>query len=97
MVLPQFKLGLAMPPEKKVGGLTRELGDAGFSDVRGRRRRSQPQPGGRQEGAAQPGGRSQKRRARREAALDSVERAGELAEPSSRAGRWRLQQREQVE
>ena len=49
------------------------------------------------EGAAQPGGRSQKRRARREAALDSVERAGELAEPSSRAGRWRLQQREQVE
>ena len=40
---------------------------------------------------------SQKRRARREAALDRVERAGELAEPLSRAGRWRLQQREQVE
>ena len=40
---------------------------------------------------------SQKRRARREAALDRVERAGELAEPLSRAGRWRLQQREQVD
>ena len=49
------------------------------------------------EGAAQPAGRTQKRRARREAALDRLERAGELVEPLSRAGRWRLQQREQVE
>ena len=24
IILPQFKLGLAMPPEKKVGGLSRE-------------------------------------------------------------------------
>ena len=49
------------------------------------------------EGAAQPAGRTQKRRARHEAALDRLERAGELVEPLSRAGRWRLQQREQVE
>ena len=40
--------------------------------------------------------RTQKRSARREAALDRVERAGELVRPSSRAGLWRQQQREQV-
>ena len=80
-----------MPPEKKVGGLSRERAVTLFGwGGAGAASRSP-------EGAAQPGGRSQKRRARREAALDSVERAGELAEPSSRAGRWRLQQREQVE
>ena len=48
------------------------------------------------EGAAQPADRTQKRRARREAALDRLERAGELVEPASRAGRWRMQQREQA-
>ena len=41
--------------------------------------------------------RTQKRRARREAALDRVERAGELDEPVSRGGRWRVQQRERLE
>ena len=30
-ILPQFKLGLAMPPEKKVDGLSRErVRDTGF-------------------------------------------------------------------
>ena len=83
-----------MPPEKKVGGLTRErVGDASFRMCVGGAGAASRSP----EGAAQPAGRTQKRRARREAALDRLERAGELVEPLSRAGRWRLQQREQVE
>ena len=50
-------------------------------------------------GAAPPAAasRTQKRRARREAALDRAERAGELDEPVSRGGRWRVQQRERLE
>ena len=74
-----------MPPEKKVGGLTRErVGDASFRMCVGGAGAASRSP----EGAAQPGGRSQKRRARREAALDRLERAGEL-DGRSRGGRER--------
>ena len=71
-----------MPPEKKVGGAESRACAVTLFGWGGAGAASRSP-----EGAAQPGGRSQKRRARREAALDSVERAGELAEPSSRAGR----------
>ena len=82
-----------MPPEKKVGGLLASVSVTQvFRMCVGGAGAASRSP----EGAAQPAGRTQKRRARREAALDRLERAGELVEPASRAGRWRMQQREQA-
>ena len=93
-ILPQFKLGLAMQPEKTTAVAESRacLVTQVFGMCVGGAGAASRSP----EGAAQPAGRTQKRRARREAALDRLERAGELVEPLSRAGRWRMQQREQA-
>ena len=93
-ILPQFKLGLAMQPEKTTAVAESRacLVTQVFGMCVGGAGAASRSP----EGAAQPAGRTQKRRARREAALDRLERAGELVEPASRAGRWRMQQREQA-